>query len=85
MHDGVCKHCGTSIGSLPFEVGQPVYDPHLVPVGAVISAGGGCGSVTVTGKDTEYLHTTVCEHGENKIRLGCAAFRCGDVFLEALP
>lgn len=82
--DDLCRGCGKQLAETGLTVGERVYDPTLLPVGAVISSPP-CGPVTVTGADQEYLHTTACQCGESKIRLKAAAWRCGGVTLEALP
>lgn len=80
-----CLDCGAALADMPLAVGQRVYDPRRLPVGAVISSPS-CGPVTVTGVDGEFLHTTECRCGESQqIRLGAASWRAGDSILESLP
>ena len=78
-----CRTCGTELPTA-LTVGERVYNPKLLPVGAVISCPS-CGPMVITGSDKEYLFTTECWCKENKIRLEAAAWRCGDMFLESLP
>lgn len=81
---GTCAFCGAALAEMPVAVGQRVYDPQRLPVGAVI-APDGCGPVTVLGFDADFVLTTECRCGERQIRLGAASWRCGGVVLEALP
>lgn len=78
-----CVFCGASLGDMPVEIGKPVYNPSLVPDGAVISSS--CGRATVTVRNATYLLTTPCECGESQIRLKAAAWRCGGITLESMP